>query len=83
MILLITDVANAGPQNPDVDIVTFEIVEGEPTLAEVTQLLNLELEHAFVPSYSPEENTGQFLSLPKECIKGMRFSTEDHNELHH
>lgn len=83
MILLITEVANAAPQNPDIDIVNFKIVEGEPTLNDVTQLLNQELEHVFTLSYSQEEKTGRFLSLPNECIKGMHFNVEEHNELHH
>ncbi|MDC5842227.1 hypothetical protein OPW33_23150 [Vibrio europaeus] len=83
MILLITEVANAAPQNPDIDIVNFKIVEGEPTLNDVTLLLNQELEHVFTPSYSQEEKTGRFLSLPNECIKGMHFNVEEHNELHH
>ncbi|MFM2607291.1 hypothetical protein AAFX30_06625 [Vibrio chagasii] len=83
MILLITEVTNATPQYPDIDIVNFKIVEGEPTLNDVTLLLNQELEHVFTPSYSQEKKTGHFLSPPNECIKGMHFNVEDHNELHH
>ncbi|AAO07585.1 TPA: hypothetical protein RQJ98_002522 [Vibrio vulnificus] len=60
MILLITEEVNAASQNTDIDIVNFKIVEGEPTLNDVTQLLNQELEYVFTPSYSQEDKTGRF-----------------------
>ncbi|HDY8233212.1 TPA: hypothetical protein RQL27_003060 [Vibrio vulnificus] len=60
MILLITEEVNAASQNPDIDIVNFKTVEGEPTLNDVTQLLNQELEYVFTPSYSQEDKTGRF-----------------------
>ncbi|EGQ8550975.1 hypothetical protein DLH98_03505 [Vibrio parahaemolyticus] len=83
MILLITDITNAASGTPSIDIVNFKVIDGEPTLNEVTLLLNQELEHIFTPSYSTEEKEGRFLTLSNECIQGMHFNSEEHNELHH
>ncbi|MFM2591239.1 hypothetical protein [Vibrio sp. TBV020] len=83
MILLITDVINTSTLNQNVDIVHFQIIEGDPSIDDINQLLSRELEHAFTPSYSTEEKIGRFLSLSNECIKGMHFNAEEHNELHH
>ncbi|MFM2591317.1 hypothetical protein [Vibrio sp. TBV020] len=83
MILLITDVISTSTLNQTVDIVHFQIIDGDPTIEDITQLLSKELEHAFTPSYATKEKTGRFLSLSNECIKGMHFNAEEHNELHH
>lgn len=44
MIILITDVTDAEIPYQSIDIVTFKVVDGTPSIEEVTQLLNRELD---------------------------------------
>ncbi len=80
MILLLTDVQDTQHPCKAVDVVTFTVIQGTPTLSNISRLLNLELNSVFGIAYSTENNEGIFYNEDKECIKGMHFNTQDHPE---
>ncbi|HHY0497243.1 hypothetical protein JL857_20625 [Vibrio parahaemolyticus] len=83
MIILITDVTDAEVPYQSIDIVTFKVVDGTPSIEEVTQLLNRELDNLMSLLYSPKTKQGQLMTAGRICVKGEHFNAVEHAQLHH
>lgn len=81
MILLITEITPSSNITPDLSIVSYSVVDGNPTKNSIKQLLELELTNVFGVSYCELKKKGLFFNIGRECIRGMHFNTQDHQVL--
>ncbi len=81
MIILITSVRSAELPNLNADLVTFDVVQGSPTLFDIENLFNIELNNTLCLTYSESKKKGQFFDIDKECIRGMHFNSQEHYKL--
>lgn len=81
MIILITDTTELSYQS--VHLVTFKVIDGTPSIEEVTLLLNRELDNLISLIYSSETKQGKFMTTGQVCIKGEHFNAAEHAQLHH
>ncbi len=80
MIVLITDVSS-GLQHPsEFELVSFKVVDGEPSISDIERLLKLEIDGVSALSYCPSTKVGVFFNHFRECVKGMHFNSQEHLE---
>ncbi|HAS6641145.1 MULTISPECIES: hypothetical protein [Vibrio] len=79
MIILITNVLD--DVNENTHTVTFQIVDGSPSLNDVECLLTREINEFNHVTYCLEEKQGQFKTFGRQCVQGEHFSDTEQHEL--